>query len=171
MLCRGRPADDRFDDNEFVFFRWFNDHLEDGEIRPANMTTPDQSMNRSRFRGRCWHVLIPDPGTDPERAKRWLCRGVVRASAAVFAVSIEQGTVLFEFRVEHDPLEHNYGHCELRVYRNGKRLPKDHADKLRSTEKKAWKAAEKWFRTEMGKAVRKRIIRIVLRPEIGTRSS
>lgn len=171
MYRRGRPVDDEFNDNEFVFFRWFNNHLEDGEIRPVNMTTPDQSMNRSRFGGRCWHVLIPDAGTDPERAKHLVCMGVVRAPAPVFAVSIEQDGVLFEFHVEHDPLDHNYGHCELRVCRNGSRLPRAQADKLKSAEKKAWKAAEKWFRTEMRKAVRKREIRIVLRPEVGTRGT
>ena len=171
MHQRGRPVEKHFEDDELVFFRWFSNHFEGRELRPANMTTPDQSMNRSGFRGRCWHALISDPDADEENARRWLCMGVVTAASQVFSVATVQNGVTFEFRVEHDLLEHNYCHCELRVHRDGERLPKSQADDLKLAEKKTWKAAQKWFRTEMGKAVRKRKIRILLRSEVGTRGS
>ena len=32
-----------------------------------------------------------------------------------------QGQITYRFTVEHDPIEINFGHCELRVYKGGSR--------------------------------------------------
>jgi len=161
--------------DDILCFRWFNDFVEkDGSLRPANIFIPDQSMNRRRFpgfRGRCWHVLIPNPEDDSERASRNCCTGVVQLRAADVTLETSQNGVLFSFRVDHDPLEHNYGHCELRVYRNGVRLQKLDADGLKYADKVPWTAAKKWFRTEVAKVARNREFRLVLRPEVSTKGA
>ena len=53
---------------------------------------------------------------------------------------VYQGDV-YTFVLEHDPLEHNYQHCEIRIYRNGNRLTKNELKKA--------KAAKLYYRHEM----------------------
>lgn len=151
MYRRGRPIEPLLPD-EGLFQRWFSDWFESpGEIRPAMISIPDQSLNRERFGGRSWHVLLPDPGEDSDRSRRRICQGVIRFQTRHFSMRRSIGGRDFEFRVEHDPLEFNYGHCELRVYQDGTRLDEGNAKALKGAEKSAWTEAKKWFRTEVAK--------------------
>lgn len=110
---------------------------DDGTIKPANIHFPDQSVNREKYSRLC-DVLLPD---GPDTLK-WVYQGV--ASLAVKDVPKQMtsaGNVVFDFTVEHDPLDDNFGHAELRVYKSGKR--EKNKGKINSEVKKA-------YRTEVG---------------------
>lgn len=61
-----------------------------------------------------------------------------------------------EYWVEHDPLEHNYHHCEIRIYCDSKCLP----------DKKSTKFIKKFYRVQIA-----RISTVILAPEVGTRAA
>lgn len=169
MFRNGRPVDETISPNEYLYFRWFSDHVgSDGKLNQGNIHCPDQSVNRSANRGRCWYVLLPEPSDDPGRANRKLCMGVVRILASDVPSSCEHGGWEFSFRVEHDPIEHNYHHCEIRLYRNGDRLTKNEAGQLKKREKSALKVAKKFYRDWIYKLYRKKAIGFALKPEVGT---
>ena len=132
------------DPNETLYFHWFNDWIEAaGLIRPANIPCPDQSVNRSGLGGRSWYVLIPDPVGKSSP----ICKGIVGFSAS----HIPDPIGAYSFVVEHDPLLHNYHHCEVRVFKNG--------DRTQVPDKEY----KKHYRTELAKHAR-----ILLLPEIST---
>ena len=60
----------------------------------------------------------------------------------------------FWFVAEHDPVDFNYFHCELRAFRNGVRLSGDQAKQLPRGEKTDFTEGKKWFRTEIAKRLR-----------------
>ena len=41
------------------------------------------------------------------------------------------GKIAYSFAAEHDPLENNYGHSELRVYKDGQRAQKTINSKIK----------------------------------------
>ena len=52
----------------------------------------------------------------------WILWGVAAFCAGDLPPKTQTtGDVKYEFTVEHDPLDDNYGHSELRVYKDGKR--------------------------------------------------
>jgi len=119
MYRNGRPLDAAFLANERLFFRCTLDGIGDeGRIKPASIHPPDQSVNREKYSS-CRDVLLPDGSP---RSKVWILWGV--AMILVEDVPPETrsaGGIAFRFTVEHDPLDDNYGHSELRVYKNGQR--------------------------------------------------
>lgn len=167
MYARKRSAP-RVYLNEYMFFRWWGDNFEDGMPRPANVAVPDQSANRSSTGGRFWTVLLPDPGvTDREQIERQIFQAVLRHRASDQTMTVTVDDVKFSFQFEPDVLDYNYHHCELRVYRDGERLFKADAKKLKGAEKSMWKRAEKEFRDNVSKLYRvNRIDPVFLTAEI-----
>lgn len=156
MRSRGRTTLQHFDLSESLFFRWFSDYFEaDGSIRRSNIGIPDQSVNRGRHGGRAWHVLIPEPEPKTAETQKHLCMGILRLPVSGIPGSFQEGNASIAFVVEHDPEEHNYCHCEIRVYRNGHRLTKDELKKA--------KLVKKFYRNEMFKAVK-----LLLHAEVST---
>jgi hypothetical protein len=162
MYRRDRPTTNDFHDSECLYFRWFNDWL-DGEkaIRPDNVPIPNQSVNRSRHGGKCWFVLLPEPAIEGdkscgERARRQLLMGIVQIRMNGLLPPTRLDGKRYSFSVEHDPLDHNYQHCEIRVYQEG----------LRLTDKKSAgiKIVKKYYRVKVAKKAV-----LVLHPEIATR--
>jgi hypothetical protein len=77
---------------------------------------PDLSSNRSQFSTR-WDVLYP-----LARFQNWaIFKFRVQDVPTTVRGDSENATV-HDVKTEHDPQEYNYGHCETRVYRNGKRM-------------------------------------------------
>jgi hypothetical protein len=143
MYRRDRSVVD-VSDKEVLYIRWFNDHFDEkGRLLPAHLFVPDKSMNRRKFGGRFWHVLIPDPNVDNEKACRTLGMGILCFQASRVTLEDKQGKSQFNFRVEHDPLDHNYWHCELRLHRDGTLLTNSDAKKLRDEEKNSLETCEK----------------------------
>lgn len=152
------------DPSELLYFRWFADHIKvDGLPNEMNVSVPDQSANRSGLGGRCWHVLIADPMdrtkiTDIELYRklhsRTLCMGVLQIAAKTLECTFEFKGVEFRFGIEHDPLDWNYLHCELRVSRNGVRFLKSEADSLKRDEKADFTEVKKLYRLKVAERLR-----------------
>jgi hypothetical protein len=127
MLRNGRPGDPVFASDELLYFRCRLDGTEtftaaDGtpnrRVRPANIHFPDQSVNRQKY-SRAWYVLLPNAEAG---SKDWICWGIVRVSVSALPPAQQTaGDVHYAFTVEHDPLDDNFGHAELCVYKNGQR--------------------------------------------------
>jgi len=96
-------------------------HVEDRRLTDVSaIRFPDQSVNRSKY-GEASDVLIPEPGR--EKSSRWIHLGVLGFPVeCVPACLTANDQVVCDFRVEHDPLDHNYPHSEIRVYRDERRV-------------------------------------------------
>jgi hypothetical protein len=167
MWRRGRPVVNDFGHDEPLFFRRYSNELEEGRIgkeTSGRIPVPDQSVNRKKHGGRFWHALIPAPNAPADRIKTWIGQGVLEVPiVAVPPPTIIEGTE-FSFQVEHDPEDHNYGHCEIRMYRDGKRISKNEADAEKKDAKHRIRMAKKYYRAAF---VGKTILRIV--PDVSTK--
>lgn len=156
MKRRGRLEDQNFLSAEKLYMRFKSDWLDENDhILPACIHFPDQSVNRDKC-SEAYDVLLPN---NESRAIDMVFWGV--ASVTVDDVPKSDGTNVeskaknkaaqLRFTVEHDPLEDNYGHTELRVYKNGSRTRKSNVAEL----------AKKAYRTKLaGKTA------VVIRPAI-----
>jgi hypothetical protein len=81
--------------------------------------------------------------------------GIVKVAVSGLPMLYEESGVTYVFKVEHDPEDHNYCHCEIRLYKNGHRLTKDELGKA--------KALKKHYRDALYKTAT-----LFLRPEVAT---
>lgn len=86
--------------------------------------------------------------------------GIVKITRADVPVDFVEAGRTYRFALEHDPLDHNYQHCEIRVYLDGRKLQKT------DLEKGAGKKAKLHYRTVLA-----RNARILLEPEVATAGS
>jgi len=121
MRPRGREPDPTFAPSELLYMRVRRCHVEGARLTDVSaIRFPDQSVNRSKY-SKASDVLIPDP--NHERSSRWIHLGVLGFPVeAVPACLTTNGHVVCDLRVEHDPLERNYAHSEIRAYRDGTRI-------------------------------------------------
>lgn len=118
-----RPVANDFDSSEFIYFHLALTDIESGRtLKPAAMPLPDLSVNRSGFAGRSWYVLLPQPDDDWAKTRKRLCKGIVRLRTCDAFCEHMVASKAYSFRVEHDPEEHNYHHCEIRVFEDGVRI-------------------------------------------------
>jgi hypothetical protein len=118
MYRRGRPVDPLLSPTERLFLRCQCEWVDVDRIKPAHIHFPDQSVNREKY-SYPTDVLLPDA---TPRSADWVLWGVVAFQVAdVPADSTTSGGVSYRFTAEHDPLEDNFGHTELRVYKDGVR--------------------------------------------------
>ena len=127
MLRGTRSIVNDFVNDERLFFRWYVDWVEhDGKVSRANVPTPDQSVNRSKHGGKSWFVLIPDVcergDSDYSEKMRRLCQGAYTFLVREIPEPTTENGHSYAFRVEHDPEENNYQHCEIRIFRDGYRV-------------------------------------------------
>ena len=145
MYRNGRPVDPDFLATEKLFFRCRLDSVDErGQMTPAGIRFPDQSVNREKY-SRCTDVLLPDGS--PQSTK-WLLYGVavIQVEDLPAEMRLPDG-VACRFSVEHEPCDDNYAHSELRVYKNEQRV----TDKNGIT-----KTSRKEYRTRL--AFRARVI-------------
>lgn len=126
MYSRGRSADTEFSPSELLYFRFTARNLNDaGGLGPAAIRFPDQSVNRQKY-SKPFDVLVPEPRKldGVGRLKGWLYQGVAAFPVGCIPADPKdgKGQVACDFRVEHDPLEYNYAHAEIRAFVEGKRL-------------------------------------------------
>lgn len=112
LLRRGRPVDPVFDPGEHLYRRLRAvDIDQDGRVEPTSLESPDFSVNRSKY-SEPDDVVISHP----------------RCGIAAFTVEevprslLSGGDIEYRFSVEHDPLDDDYAHSEVRSYKDGKRL-------------------------------------------------
>ncbi|MDZ4820637.1 MAG: hypothetical protein SGJ20_16860 [Planctomycetota bacterium] len=136
MIRDDRGLDDDFQSNEKLFFRCKAEWIDqNGRIRLAHVRAPDQSVNREKFSKR-YDVLLPIDDTSSPKLIYWGVASVDVQDVPTHGVST--GGLIFSFTVEHDPLENNYGHTELRAYKNNKREMK--SDNINKAVRKEYRA-------------------------------
>lgn len=119
MFRNGRDVVPNFDPDEVLYHRTDREFIEpDGTVDAMHISFrfPDLSSNRSRF-SEPWYVLYPRS----EYGKM----AVIKCGCADIPKSVQgdgKDSPVHEIRPEHDPLDDNYGHCETRIYKGGKRL-------------------------------------------------
>ncbi len=109
MYRAGRPVDMNFDDNEKLYNRFKQEFLAEGKFLPTGIKFPDWSVNREKY-SEPEDVLIPD----------YLEWGISQFNVSDVPNTLTStGDIKFDFKVEHDPVEDNYSHSEVRSYKNG----------------------------------------------------
>jgi hypothetical protein len=142
MFRNGRSVDQQFSSNEPLFFRCKSEWIDSGRLKSAYIRFPDQSVNRAKY-SKASDVLIPDT---QQKSRDWIYWGVAQVNVNDIPSPTQSiGGVAYKFTVEHDPVDDNYGHSELRVYK-GK-------DRVGDTEN-VNKGIKKEYRAELAKKTR-----------------
>ncbi|MBF0510554.1 MAG: hypothetical protein HQK57_16745 [Deltaproteobacteria bacterium] len=105
LFRRGRPVDHLIDPEEELYIRF--EEVTKGFVELGCIKCPDQSVNRSKY-SRPEHVLLPNFFN--------LGYGSIKSSDIHEVVETPPGEPRY-FRSEHDPLEDNYSHAEIRAYK------------------------------------------------------
>lgn len=114
-----------------LYFRFFcNNAAPNGLPTKAGIPCPDQSVNSLVGDGESWFLLLPEPGQNRKQNHRGRCSGIVELDRSVFPIAFHVGKTKYTAEVEHDPKEHNYQHCEIRIYTNGTRVSSNAAKTL-----------------------------------------
>ncbi|MBW4444358.1 MAG: hypothetical protein KME10_24695 [Plectolyngbya sp. WJT66-NPBG17] len=109
MYRAGRHVDPEFEDDELLYNRCQALHVAEQRLLPTGIKFPDWSVNRSKY-SEPDDVLIPT----------YLDWGIVEFQVDSVPKKLESlGNVVFEFKVEHDPVDDNYSHSEVRTYKEG----------------------------------------------------
>jgi hypothetical protein len=111
MLRNGRPIDPIFLPDEALYIRF--DQIENEIVHPACIRAPVQSVNRSKYSKPEWVLLAKYP-----QFLKW-GYGSFKVSDIPESITSDTG-VTHGFKIEHEPLEDNYSHSEVRSYKNGK---------------------------------------------------
>ena len=112
LLQQGRAIDPEFAPGESLYLR-YSPQIEATEDLPASAMAirfPDFSVNRGKY-SEPEDVLIPN----------WPDFGIAAFRVRDVPTSVSGRGIVYEFKVEHDPLELNYAHSEVRTYKDGKR--------------------------------------------------
>ena len=119
LLRRGRPVDPVFERGEPLYRRLRAFDVDaDGRVEPTSLESPDFSVNRGKY-SEPGDVILLHP----------------RCGIASFLVVdvpellVSGDDVEYRFAVEHDPLDDNYAHSEVRTYRGRRRLAPKKAPK------------------------------------------
>lgn len=143
MRRAGRPSRDVEINVELLFGRILNQFIgEDGKLNPDKFppNIVDLSMNRSGEGGKWWFVIIPDPPkkNDPEfneRNNQRPCYGVFELKASEIPAPYHHNGDIYTFKPIHAPLDHNYQHCEIAVFKNDAIRLEEHHVKQKSMKK------------------------------------
>jgi hypothetical protein len=115
LLREGRPIDQQFSVTERLFFRI--PPLQPGQ-EPQQVVSPDQVAGL--------------PRTSVNRARYSKPRDVIwgRPNHGIAMLLVQEvngktfidGDDRYEIRIEHDPIDDNYAHTEIRIYKNDERV-------------------------------------------------
>jgi hypothetical protein len=112
LLPKGRPIDTVFDPGEHLYRRLRALDVDpDGRIEPTSLESPDFSVNRSKY-SEPEDVILPHPSC-----------GIASFTVVDVPEPFRSAeNIEYLFSLEHDPLEDNYAHSEIRSYKNRQRL-------------------------------------------------
>lgn len=102
MLQNNRQADQDFNPEEDLYWRF-------KEFNPLAFKLVNQSTNRSKHGCQPEWILIP--------CYKTYGYGVFKVRD-IPPLKITSGNVRYDFQVEHDPMEFNYCHSEIRAYKD-----------------------------------------------------
>lgn len=112
MMAKDRPEDQHFADDELLYRRFRPEDFEGGEVAPEAFELPDMSVNREKYGPPEW-LLLEEEYADWGVAS-FRVRDIPRDRPM-----LHEGVVAYVLSPRHGPLEYNYPHSEVRVYRNG----------------------------------------------------
>jgi hypothetical protein len=115
MYRNGRPLVNEFDVKEKLYTR-FKELDPNGKI-PLVSIHINHSVNRERFSEPHWVLYSIYPEQD--HFLNWGYGFLTWESLPSQIMPPPPGNVQYDIKVEHDPEECNYSHCEIRVYKNG----------------------------------------------------
>lgn len=108
-----------FDDvNERLFLRIKEEQLADGAVIPGAVRLPDWSTNRERF-SRPDDVLNPDKYPGYTRVGEVVVGSIPSDIPPDVPATGQQAPDPWECYAQHDPLDENYAHSEVRVRKVG----------------------------------------------------
>ena len=111
MYRNGRLIDPFFDEDELLYNRCLSEHVYREQLLPTGIRFPDWSVNRAKY-SEPEDVLVPN-------FQDWGIAQFEVRNIPKSLISPAPGNVKFDFKVEHDPLNDNYSHSEVRTYKNG----------------------------------------------------
>jgi hypothetical protein len=128
MRRRDRPVDNEFAPNELLYIRCKAENVDEdlGILKPAAIHFPDQSVNRAKH-SRPADVIIP-PDDSVLEMILWGVSAIA-VSDLPAPTKTEKGPQ-FSFAVHHDPIELNFSHSEIRVFRDNERHSKGKVNDL-----------------------------------------
>ncbi|MCD6183171.1 MAG: hypothetical protein J7K01_02595 [Thermovirga sp.] len=107
----GRPLDNIFLDEEQLFYRVEDAIIEDGKIPPATIKFPNTSMNREKY-SEPEDVLEGKSGHSVYKMKASQARCTHQTDGGDGRITA------YDLKPVHDPVEDNYSHTELRLFKN-----------------------------------------------------
>ena len=128
MKRNGRAVLEGFKPEELLFFRFDAEDLEQGELSIQSISIPDQSTNWSRLGPAEWLRLCEYP-------KFANCGLVEIAVNGIPPDIIDEGGTEYRIIPTHVPLEENYPHSEIRIFKSGNHISYDERRKLSKTAK------------------------------------
>ena len=114
LIQGNREIDDYFSPEEKLYIRCLSDHVtKNGRVLDQGFRFPNFSCNREKY-GELEDVLFPV----------YLDWGVATYQFRQVPSTLLSGDQkrTFDIRVKHDPLEHNYPHCEVRAFEDRVKL-------------------------------------------------
>lgn len=119
MLRNGRVADNGIKANHCLYYRFVQEDLLGDRLNPTRIPIKNTSVNWSKH-SKPWDVIFDHPGLG-------IARFIVRMLPFDLPrdrpnpPSAKNPPKVFAFYAEHDPLDENYSHCEIRTYKEGVR--------------------------------------------------
>jgi hypothetical protein len=147
LIRNGREVDPVFLPDELLYYRIVR--LEGNRVNPIDIPFTDDiaggkikcalSVNRGKY-SQPHHVLY-------SKYPKHINDGVVKFSVRDIPEAIEhvEEHTILNFRVEHDPLEDNYSHSQIRAFRDGVRV----------------KPISEWFRKKLRTILSERMIPVI----------
>ncbi|MEX1268854.1 MAG: hypothetical protein WEA56_07620 [Balneolaceae bacterium] len=129
MFRNGRKLDQKFDAKEKLFQRFSKLSSLKGAIYPNSIRFPDFSVNREKF-SEPLDVLLHDY---PNLLKLGVASFKVKDLPGPQKTGDKKKKTTYCFKAEHVPLDDNYAHSEVRVYKNGKYSTKTNVAKTIKT--------------------------------------
>ena len=124
MYRQGRPVDSRFLPRHQLYFRCTKEDLIGPRLNPARIPYKNVSVNWSKY-GKPWDVIFDYPD---EGFVRFIV-GELPKELPKDIPPVPKGSKkakhlpdLHFFKPVHDPIEENYGHCEIATFRKGERI-------------------------------------------------
>ena len=121
MMTLERTPDPDFAADEILFRRFRPEDFEKGEVPPEAFELPDMSVNREKYGPADWLLL-------EEAFRAWGVAGFRVRDIPHDEALLHLGVIAYVLRPEHVPLKFNYPHSEIRIFRDGVRICKNHAN-------------------------------------------
>jgi len=116
MLRNGRGVDNDFRAHHWLYRRCVKEDVQGDQLLPARISYDDASVNWSKYSWP-WDVIFDHPG---QGVARWVVDDLPHDLPE--NPPPKTNVEMHDFRPKHVPLDENYSHSEIQVYRSGQPL-------------------------------------------------